>query len=216
LNRPRGRGRAIAQFEATILLVVVSLSLASLVYSSLRRETGSGAQPVFVVAVTSLGGDPAIERVLLNSSAPTTVSSLTVDASSSSSGVLSFNGTAYSTSGSICVASGTTFFSVYAPQAGAVTVSTSGRSWISGAWTSSAQVQAGWQEVMIQGGSSCSITLPGGQVVRSPGALNATLVSSVPLQGYTSGTAFASYIPAGGAFHYVLITTPGGFASLEI
>ena len=117
---------AIAQYEATIVLVVISLSLASVVYAGLRRESSVDPQPLFVNEETPIGGSPAIERVEVNSSSATTVYSLSLDDASSASGVLAFDGSAYSTIKSLCAAGVTTFFSVLATQAGTLGVATNG------------------------------------------------------------------------------------------
>ena len=207
---------AVAQYEATIVLVVISLSLASVVYTAMRRETGLAPQPVFVDAVTRLGGSPVIERLTMNSSSATTVTSVALDAASSASGVLAFDGSTYSTVNSLCALGRTTFFSVLAPQAGTLEVATDGASWVSGAWAGSATVSAGWQEVMIEGGASCSITLPGGAVLPAAWSPASPCLSSVPLTGRLSGTAFTFYVPAGGGPHTLLLTSTGGFDDVEV
>ena len=202
---------AIAQYEATVVLVVVSLSLASVVYAGLRRESSLGPQPVFVNDATTVGGSPAIELIVANSSSATNVTSLSLDGASSTAGVLGFDGSAYSTSSSLCEPSATTFFSVLATQAGTLRVVTSGASWISGTWGSSLVVSAGWHEVMIRGGASCSMTLPGGQAVTQQWSQSSTLVSTVPIEGPRVGTAFTVYVPTGGGAHSLLMTSSGGF-----
>ncbi len=201
----------IAQYEATIVLVVISLSLASVVYTALRRESGLEPTPLFVNTETAIGGDPAIERLEVNSSSATTVSSLSIDSASSTTGVLEFNGSAYSTTTSLCGAGVATFFSVFASHAGELQVATNGESWISGTWGGSVNVTSGWQEVMIQGGTFCNITLPGGQTVPSQWSPTSSIVSSVPIEGSLTGTAFTVYVPSGGGAHSLLITSSGGF-----
>jgi hypothetical protein len=201
---------AIAQYEATVVLVVLSLSLAAIVYGGLRREASLSSSPVFINEETSVGGTPDIVRLEVNSSAATTVSSLSLDDSSSTSGTIAFDGSAYSTSISLCTMDKTTFFSVDASLAGTLEVATDGRAWISGTWGTAESVQAGWHEVMIQGGSTCSIILPGGEVVSGSDS-SSPLVSTVPMEGGYTGTSFTLYVPSGGGAHSLLITSTGGF-----
>ena len=207
---------AIAQYEATIVLVVISLSLASVVYTGLRRESSLDPDPLFVNEETTIGGSPAIQRLEVNSSSATTVSSLSLDAASSTAGVLAFNGSSYSTTRSLCAAGVTTFFSVMASHAGTLQVVTNGASWVSGAWAGTVSVSSGWQEVMIQGGTSCTVTLPGGQAVPTQWSPSSALVSSVPVDGALTGTAFTVYIPTGGGAHSLLLTSSGGFDDVSV
>jgi len=202
---------AIAQYEATIVLVVISLSLASVVYTGLRRESSLDPRPLFFNEETPIGGSPEIERLEVNSSSSTTVSSLSLDAASSTAGVLAFDGSTYWTVESFCAAGVTTFFSVLATQAGTLVVITNGKSWVSGTWGGAVSVSPGWQEVMIQGGTSCSVTLPGGQVVTARWNASSPFVSSIPIVGALAGTAFTVYVPCGGGAHTLLITSSGGF-----
>ena len=201
----------VAQYEATIVLVVLSLSLGSIVYGGLKGETTMRAEPVFVNALMLIGGNPPIARVFVNSSSPTSVTSFSVDEASSQDGILTFDGSSFSASGSLCAAGATTFFSVLTPQAGTLTVTTDGRAWVAGTFGSSVTVRPGWQELMIQAGTSCSITLPGGQSVSDRWNSSSPVVSSIPVEGALSGTAFAFYIPGGGSPHRLLMTTIGGF-----
>src|SRR5437879_4303714 len=120
---------AIAQYEATLVLIVISLSLGSIVYGGLDKETSLSAEPVFVNVETPLGGNPPIARVVVNSSSATTITSFSLDEASSRDGVLAFDGSSFSISGSLCAVGATTFFSVFAPQAGTLTVMTDGRAW---------------------------------------------------------------------------------------
>ncbi|HVC27773.1 MAG TPA: hypothetical protein VND40_06385 [Nitrososphaerales archaeon] len=206
---------AIAQYEATIVLVVISLSLASVVYAGLRRESSLDPQPLFVNEETLIGGSPAFGRLEVNSSSVTTLSSVSIDAASSTAGVLAFDGSAYSTIRSLCAAGVTAFFAVLAPQAGTLQVATNGQPWVSGTWGSAVAVSPGWQEVMIQGGTYCTVTLPGGQAV--PEQWNPSpSVSSIPVEGVLTGTAFTFYVPVGGGSHSLLMTSSGGFDDVAI
>jgi hypothetical protein len=207
---------AIAQYEATVVLVVISLALASVVYTGLRRESSLDPQPVFVNEETAIGGTPTIERVEMNSSTATTVSSLSLDSANSESGVLAFGGGAYSTTQSLCAAGATTFFSVLAPQAGTLEVATNGAAWVSGTWGDAVKVTSGWQEVMIGGATTCTITLPGGASIPGRWNQSSALLSSIPVQGPPTGTAFTVYVPTGGGSHSLLITTTGGLDDVSV
>jgi hypothetical protein len=207
---------AIAQYEATIVLVVISLSLASVVYSSLRRESSLHPEPLFVNAETLIGGSPALQRLVVNSSTATTVTSLGLDEASSAKGVLAFDGSTYSTTESLCAAGVTTFFSVFASRAGTLEVTTDGKSWVSGTWGAAVSVPAGWHEVMIQGGTSCTLTLPGGQAVLEQWSPSSPFVSSIPLEGPLEGTSFTVYVPSGGGSHNLLMTSTGGLDAVSL
>lgn len=206
---------AMAQYEATVVLVVLSLSLASIVYEGLSREASLGPEPVFVNEETWIGGTIDIERIGVNSSSATIVSSFNIDEASSADGVLAFNGSAYSASGAFCASGKTTIFSVEAQQSGTLQVATDGRAWVAGTWGPAVSVAAGWHELIIEGGSSCSITLPGGEVV-SGGWNSSRLVSPIPLEGAPAGTSFTFYVPTGGGPHRLLITTTGGLDDLAL
>ncbi len=208
--------RAIAQYEATVVLVVLSLSLASVVYGGLKRGVNLDPQPIFVSRETPIGGDPPIIRVAVNSSSSTGLASIGLDEASSTDGIISFDGSGYSTSSSFCLAGKTTFFSVRAPQAGTLQVATDGQAWISGTWGSSVTVAPGWHELMIQGGTACVMTLPGGGVVQGAWNSSSPFVSSVPSDGALSGTSFTFFIPGGAGPHSLLITSTGGFDDVEL
>lgn len=207
---------AVAQYEATIVLVVLSLSLASVVYGGLKRETSLTPRPLFVNGETQIGGSPALVRVDVNSSSATTISSVSIDEASSTGGIIAFDGSNYSDASALCLAGRTTFFSVDALQAGALQVSTDGRAWVSGTWGTAVAVAPGWHELMIVGGTSCTVTLPGGQVVSRAWNSSSPSVSSVPLEGGFSGTSFTLYVPSGGGPHRLLITTKGGFDDVAL
>jgi hypothetical protein len=204
------RRSAIAQYEATVVLIVISLSLASIVYAGLKRESNLGSESIFVNERTMIGGSPAIELLRANSSSQTALSSLSMDDATSADGVLAFSGSSYSTTTSFCGGGSTTFFSVFASQAGLVQIITDGRPWISGSSASSLIVAPGWHEVMIVHGTSCSISLPGGSVVSGLWSPASTLVSSIPIEGGLSGTSFTLYLPTDGDPHRFLLTSAGG------
>jgi hypothetical protein len=207
---------AVAQYEATIVLVVISLSLASVVYTGLRRESSVDPEPLFVNEETAIGGSPAIEMLEVNSSSATTITSLSIDSASSTAGILAFDGSAYSTVKSLCAAGLTTFFSVLASQPGTLKVATNGASWVSGTWGAAVGVSSGWQEVMIQGGTTCAVTLPGGQAVPSQWSASSPVLSSVPVEGSIAGTSFTVYVPSGGSAHSLLITASGGLDDVSV
>jgi hypothetical protein len=206
----------IAQYEATVVLVVISLSLGSVVYSGLKGEARLSAQPVFVSSKTDIGGNPPTARVIINSSTSTSVTSVSVDEASSKDGVLAFDGSSFLTSGSLCAAGATTFFSVLASQAGTLTVTTDGRAWVDGTFGRAVTVAPGWHEVMIVRGTSCSISLPGGVAVSSSWSPASQVVSSIPAEGALSGTSFTFYIPDGGGPHSMLMTSTGGFDAVAL
>jgi hypothetical protein len=207
---------AMAQYEATLVLIVLSLSLGSIVYSGLRGETSLSPKPVFANGKTLVGGNPPIYRVIVNSSSATTVTSVSLDDASSRDGVLAFDGSSFTTSGSLCATGVTTFFSVLALQAGTLQVTSDGLTWVAGTYGSSVAVSPGWQELMIRGGSSCSITLPGGQAVPGQWNFSSTLVSSIPVEGALSGIAFTFYVPDDMGPHRMLITSTGGFDAVAL
>ena len=203
--------RAIAQYEATVVLVVISLSLASVVYAGLRRESSLDPQPVFVNDETPIGGSPAIERLEVNSSSAATIYSLSIDAASSGGGILALYGSSYSTTKSLCSAGATTFFSILAFASGPGDGRHQRAVLGLGDVGDSVSVTPGWQEVMIQGGTSCSVTLPGGGGVASQWSPSSALLSSIPVEGALTGTAFTIYLPNGGGSHTLLLTSSGGF-----
>ncbi|HEV2389231.1 MAG TPA: hypothetical protein VGS04_00755 [Nitrososphaerales archaeon] len=207
---------AIAQYEATVVLVVISLSLATVVYSGLKRGSDIHPGVLFVNEETTIGGNPPIERLEANSSSTTTISSLSLDSASSTDGILAFDGSSYSTSKSICEAGVTTFFSVLDSQSGTLLVETDGKSWVSGTWGSAVNVTSGWQEVMIQGGTRCTVELPGGQAIPMTWTPSSTFVSSVPLEGSLGGTTFTFYLPTGQGAHSLLVTSSGGLDDASI
>ena len=207
---------AIAQYEATVILVVLSLSLASVVYSGIKRESNIQQQPVFVNVETLVGGNPPILAVTVNASASTTVTSLSLDEASSVAGVLAFDGNAFTDSTSLCSPGKTTLFSVDVSQRGTLAVSTNGVAWASGSVGTSFAVQPGWHEVMISNGSTCTITMPGGQTVSGPWTATIAVLSSLPLDGSRTGPHFAIFVAEGGGAHSLLLTSAGGLDSVAL
>jgi len=204
--------RAVAEYQAAVVLVAVTLGLASVVYSALKREVFE-PEGVFSNSLVEIGGNPPLVRIGVNSSQSVALTSFGADGASSANGVLFIDSAGYHTlGGSLCDGGGTTFFSVMTTQSGDVQVTSNGESWISGSWTSSSQETPGWHEVMIEGATSCSVTLPGGQVVTAPGALT----SSVPVEGPLNGTSFLLYVPTDASEHVYLLTSDGGLDTIEV
>jgi len=207
--RPSRRG--VAQYEAAVVLVAISLAMTSILYSAVKRQTLS-PEAVFANSTVDLGGNPMLVRLAVNGSQSVTLTSFAADEADSVDGILYIDSVGYHYSPSLCTPSGTTFFSVLATQPGLLSVTSNGRSWISGAWTGSQLETPGWHEVMIAGASSCSITLPGGQVVTTQGPLT----RSVPVEGAINGTSFVLCLPTDSSKHIFLLTTSGGFDSIDL
>lgn len=203
--------RAIAEYQAAVILVAISLALASVAYSAMGRRALE-PEGVFSNSLVELGGTQPLVRLAVNSSESVALTSFSADGASSSAGVLDLGPAGYQTSQSLCLGGGTTFFSVLAPQAGTVQVTSNGQSWISGSWTSSEPEAAGWHEVMIDGATSCSVTLPGGEAVTSPGPLTST----VPVEGALNGTGFLLYVPTDSLQHVFLLTSDGGLDTVGV
>jgi hypothetical protein len=197
--------RGVAQYEAAVVLVAISLAMTSVLYSAVRKQT-IAPEAVFANSLVDLGGSPPLVRLAVNGSEPVTLTSFAADDANSVDGILYLDSGGYHSSQSLCAAGGTTFFSVLATQSGPLRVASNGQSWISGAWTSSQPEAPGWHEVMIVGASTCSLTLPGGQVVAAPGLLT----SSVPVEGALNGTSFVLCVPTDPSPHSFLVTTSGG------
>jgi len=70
--------------------------------------------------------------------------------------------------------------------------------------------------VMIQAGTFCSVTLPGGRAVQGLWNSSSPVVSSIPVEGPLSGTAFTFYLPEGRSMHHLLITSTGGFDDVAL
>jgi hypothetical protein len=204
--------RAVAEYQAAVILVAITLALASVAYSALRRQVLE-PEGVFSNSLVQLGGTPPLVRLAVNSSESVSLTSFSADEASSANGVLFIDSAGYHTmGGSLCVGGGTSFFSVLTTQSGNLQVTSNGQSWISGAWTSSEQEAPGWHEVMIDGATSCSITLPGGQVVTGPGFPT----NSIPVEGALNGTSFVLYVPTDSLQHVFLLTSDGGLDTVGV
>ena len=184
------------------MLVAVTLALSYLVFSQARFPIT--AQPVFVVTATQRSGTPSVLRLLVNSSAASSVTEFRLDGSSSLSGVLALEGGAYTTSGSLCGTGMTTFFSVYTGD-GVLSVSAGGTTSVDGTQETSSAVSQGWHELTISNSSRCEVTLPGGATLTYP----SRLVSAIPFTQPTSQS-FVFLIPYDAPDHEVTIAFRGG------
>lgn len=149
----------LAEVYAGVLIVSVTLALSAYVYSQAHYSVTS--QPVYVDRSFDVYGSPSILHLQVNSSAPTTVGEERVDAASSSQGILRLTSSGYAAGNSLCASGESTFFSVNSTS-GPLKVSTDGSSWIDGVESRLLVVGAGWHEVIIDDGKSCSLTLPDG------------------------------------------------------
>jgi hypothetical protein len=77
-------------------------------------------------------------------------------------------------------------------------------------------VSSGWLEVMIRDGTSCTLTLPGGQTVPGQWSPLSPYLSSIPIEGPLTGTSFTAYVPGGGGTHSLLMTSSGGLDSVSL
>lgn len=200
------RSAGVSSFVATLIIVMISLSLSYVVYQGVRGFSLGKGQDTFSNQTTLLQGSPDILQVVVNSSQATTPLAFEVDSASSKSGILYFDGSGYASTPSLCVAGGTTFFSLFAASTGTVQVSSNGVSWIDGHLTASLPAQPGWNEVMISGASSCSVSGPGVGEATYPSAA----ISAVPLLGSAPSNGFAFYLPAEGTGPSMLVVFDGG------
>lgn len=203
------RSRGVSTFVATLVLVSISLSLSYVVYEGVSRLTPA-KQLVFENQINQLPGNPSLFQVTVNASSPAQPSALVVDNSSSTLGILYFDGTRYGTTSRLCYAGATTFFSVYSGS-GTLQARGNGRSWIDGYWTSSLVVQPGWHEVMFANSSSCSVVDTDGLVISSPGPN----VSSVPVPGSLPSASLSFYVPSDGDRHQIILVFPEGYDEIS-
>ena len=202
---------AIAQYEATIVLVVISLSLASIVYTGLRRESNLDPEPLFVNEETPIGGSPAIERLEVNSSSATTDLLAQPRRGELHRGrpglrrlrVLDDQVPLRGRGDDLLLGPG-----VPGGHAGGrhqrrvLGLGNLGRS--------------GERLVWLAGGDDTGRDLlhasrsRAGQAVPAQWSPSSSLVSSIPVEGALTGTAFTFYVPSGGGSHSLLITSSGG------
>lgn len=199
------RSKGVSTFVATLVLVTISLSLSYVVYEGVSR-LAAPRQVVYSNSVATLPGSPDMADVTVGVSSPSQPLALVVGNASSSSGVLFFNGASYGASDQLCSPGTTTFFSVFTG-AGTLQLAGNGRAWIDGYWTSSLPVQAGWQEVMFSGSSSCSVVDTNGL----PVTYGSSDLSSVPLTGSVPSAQLSFYVPSDGATPQILLVFNGGY-----
>lgn len=198
------RSKGVSTFIATLVLVGISLSLSYVVYEGVDR-LAAPRQVVFSNQLDQIPGSPGLLQVSVYASSPSDPVALVADNVSSTSGILLFDGSGYASSGQLCSAGGTTFFSVYTGSGTLQTVS-DGRSWIDGYWTSSLVVQPGWHEVMFSDASSCTVTNTDGVAVAYPGSD----ISAVPLIGPVPSAELSFYLPSNGGPHQFLLVFQDG------
>lgn len=196
--------------QSALLITVISLSMAYVAYSQMRAPR-SAPSPVFVNNSHLLDGQPALLLVQTNASRVVNLQAIQIDGYAPR-GILSFDGTNYSTIQSLCQAGRTTFFSVFVPFQGSLRVFTDGQTWISGSWATFAAVARGWNEVVIVNGSSCSVTLPDGSSVTSQGSR----VAEVPVTGQLNSSSFRFFIPWSGYGHVLLLVFQEGVDRLAL
>lgn len=190
---------------ATLVLVSIALSLSYVVYEAVSKLTPP-QEEVFANQVSQVGGAQGIVQIVVNASTPAVPLAFEAGASNSQSGILYYNGTGYGTTGDLCLAGATTFFSVKTAS-GTLEASGNGEAWIDGRWTDTAQVQAGWQEVMFADASSCAVTLPGGVEVSYP----SPEVSAVPVMGELPSSSIELYVPAASSDGPFLMVFDGSY-----
>ena len=208
----RRRHRAVVEVYSSLVIIAMVVSLSYLVYSQAPRPTSSG-HLVFLNNIRRVFASPTLFLVAINSSAPDAVVEVDIDEASSSAGILALVGSSYTSVEYLCAEGATTLFSVYAVASGELVIHTDGESWVDGYAASSLGVDAGWHEIIVSGGRSCEITLPGGLAVTSPGSGG---VSPLPFIGRLESRSFELYLPFAGSRHQLRVLFSGGVDSLEI
>jgi len=193
--RPRRRSAGLAEVYSAVVIVAITVALASLVYSGVRFSPE--ARPVYSFESYSVLGDPSVLHLQINSSMPSEISELRLDDASSLSGILALTPSGYVSVGELCGSGVTTFFSVNTT-AGSILISGGGQAWIDGVAESGAQVSAGIHELMIADASACTIALPGGLVAAYP----SPWVSTIPRIGQSELDAVV-LVPYSGTGHSV-------------
>jgi hypothetical protein len=190
-----------------VVIVAITVALASLAYSQVHFSVGQ--RPVYSYSSYSVFGEPSILHLQLNSSAPSQLKELRLDGASSLTGVLVVTSSGYSSLQSLCSATATSFFSVNTT-AGVLRVLTDGQAWIDGSEASSAQVGAGTHEVIIAGGSQCTLTLPGGATAAYP----SPSISTIPRVGESelSATVLVPFETSG---HRITAVYDGGIEVVD-
>jgi len=199
------RSKGVSTFLATLILVSITLSLSYVVYEGVSR-IAPPQQDIFTNQISQIGGSPELLQMVVNSSSPGAPLAFEAGGASSQAGVLYFDGTRYGTTQHLCLANGTTFFSVHTGY-GVLSAGSNGRTWIDGYWTDTLAVQAGWHEVMFSGASSCSVTEPDGTIAAYPGKD----ISTLPIMGTLPASSFVLYVPADGSASSFLMVFDGSY-----
>ncbi|MDA4113288.1 MAG: hypothetical protein OK474_04495 [Thaumarchaeota archaeon] len=203
------RSRGISGFVATLILVMISLSLSYVVYQGVSR-LAPPREDIFSNRVLDLGGSPELLLLQVNASSTSSPLAFEADDASSRAGVLYFNGTGYGTTQQLCLPGAATFFSVHTASSGTIGAEGDGRVWIDGYLTSSLEVQPGWHEVIFSGSSSCAVTEPDGSTISFPD----DRVSTFPLAGSIPSISFTIYVPTDGLRHSLVLVFDGGFDTI--
>ena len=197
--------RAVAELYASVLIVGIVVALSYFVFTQ-AAVPRHASRPIIVTKRYVIYGDPSLFFLQLNASGEVTIDEFRVDSASSLTGVLSLGQNGYGVASGLCAPGLTTFFSVFSPTEGSLTVNTNGESWVDGSSTHSAIVSSGWHELIIVNGSNCTITLPGGASVN---ALSKS-VSMIPIVRSLNSTRFESYIPFATSSHSVSLVSEAG------
>jgi hypothetical protein len=202
------RRQGVSPFVATMVLVSISLSLSYVVYGAVSEMEPS--QPaVFVDQVRDMGGPVGLLQVVINTSEPESPQALEIDGANSAMGVLYFDGVGYNTTGHLCLADGTTFFSVHT-RSGILSAEADGAMWIDGYRTSSLDVAAGWHELVFSDASDCNVTAPGGLQISFQGPD----LSTAPFVGQDPSTGITVYLPSDGSEPSSLMVFSGGIDTI--
>jgi len=193
---------AASEVYSAVLIVAITLALSGAAYSLASFHVNP--VPVYSTSSFSVYANPSFLHIEVNSSAPTTPAELRIDNASSLEGFLALSSVGYRTTSTICSSGETTFFSVSAGP-GTISVSGSGNSWIDGIEESTANVQRGWHEVVLAGGSGCMVNLPGGIQVSGPSPSS----SPVPMESFSSRS-FLFLVPYYSSGHVATIVFDGG------
>lgn len=207
----------LSSYVATLILVVISLSLSYVVYEGVRSFDPGKQQEdaTFTNQLLLLPGSPQdILLVTVNASQQETPAALEAGSAISSQGLLylTTSGSYGTLSASLCTAGATTFFSVFSATPGILQVQSNGESWIDGRWANSLAVASGWNEVMISNASSCLVVMPDG--VTASGLEEQ--VSPVPIIGTLTSNTFRFYLPTEGSGpgSLLLVFDDGGYDSV--
>jgi hypothetical protein len=204
----RRRGRAaVSELYSGVVLLAVTLAVASLVYSGIRPD--ASPEPIFTESSFTIPGNPPIDLVNVSSSSAASPVALAIGGASSQEGVLAATPTGYAATAGLCQAGAVTFFSAKT-DGGTLSVSTDGAAWIDGIPGPARTVLPGWHEIMIEA-SSCSVALPGGGTLGTGTAG----FSSVP-RVQTGNLSFEFYVPCFRDGQGVTIVFDGGILQLEV